>query len=388
MADQYIEAPIEFDEYALYNTGIARIQEYFPSWTPKENGFIDLLLRGVASMIAVDAEVASTVPYSIFRAFGPLAHDLAIDATPATVESIWTVIDAQGGYPIPAGTPVGMVQSGTPMEPVGFETVDDAVVAAGEQTVSITLVATVAGANSSGLDTTIRADSLTYVTSVTVSGVTQGGNDGELDEDYVNRLSSDFEDWTTTPIRGPDFARKARDVAGVYRCAYWENYDPVGNTTDNDKYVALCPIDIDGNAVSAQTQQNVADYIESLREVNFVCPVVAPAYSQIAVSAQLHVSDPANQASAIADAQTVLAEFLNPALWGSGGTTPYPVWSNSQIIRLSKVVTELEGVTNVSYADEVEIGLEGQALGTTDLTMSGDFPLPQPGTFTITAVTP
>jgi hypothetical protein len=388
MADEYISAPIEFDENLLYNTGVERIQSYFPGWVPRPNGFTDLLLRGVAAMASVEAEVASDVPFSIFRAFGPLAHDPAIDATPATVQSIWTAIDQQGGYEIASGTPVGLSLSTSTTPPVGFETVGDYVIPNGEQTVQIMLVATVPGQNTSGLDTVIRADSLTYITSVTLNGVSAGGNDAELDDDYVNRLSNDFETWTTTPIRGPDFARKACDIAGVYRCAYWENYNPVDATTDNDKYVALCPIDQAGSAVSSGTQTQVETYIESLREVNFVAPVVSPDYSSIDVTAEVHVADPNNQSVAIANATTAIQSFLNAATWGAPPSGQSPVWQNTPIIRYSKVMTVIETADYVEYADNMTINITGSAAGTADITMPGSFPLPTVGTITVTAVSP
>lgn len=388
MPDEYINAPIEFDENLLYNTGVERIQSYFPGWVPKPNGFTDLLLRGVAAMAAVGAEVAADVPYSIFRAFGPLAHDMPIDATPATVQSVWTAVDQQGGYEIPAGTPVGLTLSTSTSPPVGFETVGDAIVAADEQTVQIQLVATVPGLNTSGLDTVTRADSLTYISAVSLIGVTAGGADAELDDTYVNRMSSDFETWTTTPIRGPDFARKACDIPGVYRCAYWENYNPADASTDNDKYVALCPIDINGSAVSSGTMSQVQSYIESLREVNFVAPTVSPDYTSIDVTARLHVADPNNQQIAIANATSGIQGFLNSAAWGAPASGQSPVWTNTPVVRYSKVMTVLETTDYVEYADDVTINVTGNAPDVLDITMPGSFPLPLIGTLTITAVSP
>jgi hypothetical protein len=384
VADEYIEAPIEFDEIELYNRGIERIQSYFPSWTPKPYGFIDIVLRTVASMAAIGAEVGSEVPSSIFRAFGPLAHDPPHDATPATATTIWTVIDQQGGYEIPAGTPVGLSLSGSTNPPSGFETVDDWVVAAGEQTVSVNIVATIPGLDTSGLDTVIRADSLPYVTGVTLTAPSAGGTDAELDPDFIDRLSSDFESWTTTPIRGIDFARKARDIIGVYRCAYWENYNPADATTDNDKYVALCPVDENGQAVSAGIQTQVSDYMESLREVNFVAPVVSPSYATVDATAVIHVLDPSDEASVLGEVESVLAEYFSPATWGGPG----PIWNNLPVVRLSKVMTAIESLSDVVYADGLTIGLNGGVQAAADITMPGAFPLPQPGTFTLSAVTP
>lgn len=361
MPDEYIDAPIEFDEVTLYQRGITRIQEYYPNWTPKPASMIDILLRTCGEMAAVGAEVASDVPFSIFRAFGPLAHVPPIDATAATAVATFTAQDANG-YDIPQGTPVGLIVSGVTMDPVGFETAADAVIPVGSMTVNATIVATIPGANTTGLNSVVRADSLGYITTITLQGATVGGNDAELDPDFVNRLSSDFETWTTTPIRGPDFARKARDIIGVYRCAYWENYNPADGTTTNDKYVALCPIDINGNAVSAGVQTQVANYIQGLREVNFVAPVVSPSYSPIDVTAVLHVSDASLEAQAISDANGALQAFLFAGNWGAPqtGVGQAPVWNNTPAVRLSRVVTVLENVNNVNYADGVLIGFSAE----------------------------
>lgn len=389
MPDQYIDAPIEFDEIALYNAGIARIQEYFPNWQPRPASFFDISYRSIASMMAVAAEVASDVPFSIFQAFGPLAHVPPINATPATAQSVWTMIDDTGGYLIPDATPVGLTLSTAGVsEPVGFETVGDAVVPAGQQTISITLVATNPGADTSGLDTVVRADSLAFVSSVILVGISQGGVDAEPPDDYTNRLSQDFETWSTTPLRGRDFAIKAREIASVYRCGYIENFNPADGTTDNDKYVTLCPVDISGLAVSATVQAQVSDYMEAIREVNFVCPVVGPSYSTVAITAQLHTSTVAEQDTAIANATEALQSLLSPASWGMPSSGEVPVWENTSILRYNKVITVLESLPGVDYADQVTIGIEGGSMAAVDLALPGAFPLPQAGTLTITAVTP
>lgn len=357
MPDEYIDAPIEFDEVALYQRGIARIQSYFPNWTPKQGSMIDLLLRTGGEFAAIGAEVASTVTTDVFRTFGQLAGNPPVDASPATVTATFTAQDTNG-YDVPSGTPVGLVVDGVTMDPVGFETLGDATIPNGSQTINILLQATIPGANTSGLNSVVRADTLGYITAITLQGASQGGTDAELTPDYLNRLSSDFQDWTTTPIRGNEYARKARDIQGIYRCAYWENYNPADGTVNNDKYVALCPIDINGADIGDALRQSLVTYLGGLREVNFVPVVVSPLYSSIDVTGRLHLPNPSLQAQAITDALAALNTALFPGNWGipQTGAGQAPQWINSPVIRISKITSILDQINNVDYADQVEIG--------------------------------
>lgn len=388
MPDQYIDVPIEFDETTLYNTGVARIQEYFPTWTPKPLSMIDLVLRTCAMYAAVGAEVASDVPFNIFRAFGTLAQKPPINATPATVDSTWTVQDL-AGYTIPAQTPVGLVPSSNlDQQPEGFIVPADTPIAPGNSTVNITLVAAEPGAAGSNLDTVVRTDSLAFVTNIALSGVSTGGVDAELDVDYVDRLAQEFEVWTTTPIKGRDFAIVARQIAGVFRCGYWENYNPADGTTNNDKTVTLCPLDVNGNDTSSDTRTSIAQLMESLREINFICNVIASTRSTIDISYTAHVTDPTTITPTQTNIATALVNFINPATWGAPASGQVPIWVNTPVLRLSQVMTAIETAGGVAYAENLEMAIHPNALAAADINLPGAFPLPVLGTVTANVVSP
>jgi hypothetical protein len=389
--NEYIEVPVEFDETALYNMAVAKVQETFPEWVPKPASTIDIVFRAGATMAAVGAEVASDVPANIFRAFGDMAGAPSLDAVSATVILTFKAIDTKG-YTVPVQTPVGMTSPST-TDTVGFWTLNEADIPAGQQSLDILCVAVIPGANGSNLFQVVRTDSLSFINGIVMSPsntVSQGGQDAELDDAFDTRLAQEFETWTETPILGKNFAVLSRKVNGVYRCGYIDNYNPVDQTTDNDKMVALCPIDADGNDVSTELQQEVAALMESWREMNFICNVMGATRSLIDVSYTGHVNDPTNVAQATSDVQAALAAYLNQASWGiqQTQTGEVPVWENDPNIRYSKIMTTIESVPTLDWAELVTIGIQAGTMGTTDIVMPGAFTLPNLGVVTANVVSP
>jgi hypothetical protein len=391
MPDQYIEVPIEFDETALYNMAVARIQETFPEWTPKQPSLIDIILRAGATMAATGAEVASDVPSNVFRAFGDLAGAPALDAVSAEVVLTFTAVDTNG-YTISVQTPVGLT-SPSSVETIGFWSLNEVDIPVGSQSADVVCVAVIPGANGNGLFQVTRTDSLSFISAIAMSptnAVSQGGQDAELDDAYDDRLSQEFETWTETPILGKNFATLSRKVNGVWRCGYIDNYNPADQTYNNDKMVALCPIDENGDDVIASMQQEVAALMEEWRETNFICNVFGATRSLIDVSYTGHVTDPTTIAQATSDVQSALAGYLNQATWGlqQTQTGQAPVWENDPNVRFSKIMTTIESTALVDWAELVTLGIQGGTMGTADIVMPGAFTLPNLGTVTANVVSP
>lgn len=393
MPDQYIDIPIEFDETAFYNQAVVRIQDDFPEWEPITGSLVDILLKSCATMAAVSGEIASGVPFDIFKAFLNWAGQPALEATAATVTVRFTAVD-NIGHTVPEFTPVGLSSESSP-QPVGFQTITDAVIPQGQTYVDAITYATVPGTQGNDLNQVFRVDQLGYIQNVTLSPVNNvsfGGVDAETDPEFVTRGAQELETWTETPILGRDFALLARKINGVYRCGYIDNYNPADNTYNNDKMVTLCPIDVNGDTVTAAQQQQVSDFMESLREINFVCNVMTPTYSTFDVSVTVHIQDQSQAAAtaAQADVTNAVSEYLNKANWGKPTTQvgENPVWINTPIVRYSKVMTVIESLGSIDYAENLTFGITGQAMGTVDITMPGLFSLPEIGTVTVNVVSP
>jgi hypothetical protein len=344
-------------------------------------------------MAAPGAEVASNVPSNIFRAFGSLAGQPPLDAVSAEATVTFTAVDNKG-YTVPALTPVGMTTPGSSDNPVGFWTLTDAVIPAGSTTVDTLIYAVTGGADGSNLSQVVRTDSLSFISSVLLSTVnqsTQGGQDAELDDAYLDRLSQELETWSETPILGRDFALIARKINGVWRVGYIDNYNPADGTYTNDKMVALCPIDENGVAVSSAIQTDVKNLMESLREVNFVCNLMTPTVSTIDVTYTAHVDDPNAITQTQTDINSALSSYFNPATWGiqQTQTGEVPVWNNNPNIRYDRVISTILSVQeNITWLEVCTISIPPGAMGTADLVMPGAFTLPQLGTVTPTVVSP
>jgi len=360
MPDEYIDIPIEFDETALYNQAVVRIQETFPEWLPKPGSLVDIVLRSTSTMAATAAEVASIVPFNIFRAFLNWAGQPPLEAVPAYATVRFTAADLNG-HVIPALTPVGL-SSASIERAVAFQTLNDAVIPPGiPNFIDVLVVALVGGAQGNNLNTVARVDSLGFIRDVSLpQPVTpsKGGVDAETDAQFVTRGAQELETWSETPILGRDFALLARRINGVMRCAWIDNYNPDDDTYNNDKYVTLCPIDISGMPMTDQQMEDIVQLMESMREVNFVCKVIYPTYTYIDITAVIHVPDPITGVRADPQVREALADYLNPAVWGTpmtGRGQLVPLWVNQPIVRYSKIMTVIENVVDVDYAEYLRI---------------------------------
>jgi hypothetical protein len=103
-----------------------------------------------------------------------------------------------------------------------------------------------------------------------------------------------------------------------------------------------------------------------------------------------HVNDPTNVAQATSDVQAALDAYLNQVSWGvqQTQTGEVPVWENDPNIRYSKIMTTIESVPTLDWAELVTFGIQGGAMGTVDIVMPGAFALPNLGTVTANVVSP
>ena len=162
---EYIDVPVNTDPDSLAAVGFAFMQAQFPGWKPSPGDALTILIQAAARMGAVAMAAASGVPSSIFRFLGPLVGVNPINATPATVTATATVVDT-AGYTIPAGTIVGILDTGDNLVP--FSVSNDVVIAPASTTGTLPLVALTPGAAGSGLGgATVPAQLITSLSFVT-----------------------------------------------------------------------------------------------------------------------------------------------------------------------------------------------------------------------------
>lgn len=493
---EYIDVPIETDPEVLSGEVFDYLQARIPGWVPNAGNLETILTEALARIGAEIRDVASRVPVSVFRWFGPLVGVYPVDATSAVAQTTWTMID-DSGYTIPADTLIGIRAAGDQL--VIFQTIDDVIVPPGDTMTAVggvTAIAVTPGAAGSGLGTPgqeIELSSLLdYVTAVTLVAATTGGIDAEADFDYLNRLRTELQLLTPRPILPQDFAVLARNISGVARALAIDLYKPgtdetqrvtitgaptsggirltfsgqqtgagaivfdsnagavqtalealsnidvgdllvtggpfpatpidvkfrgpkggtdqpamtvtstlgggsspaaavttptpgVAPETTRERAVTVALTDEVGQPVTSTAATAVDAYLQSLREVNFEVYVIDPTYTTIHVTFTVTIYDGFVPADVVAAAEAAVAAYLSPAAWGLPRTGDRFIWLQKTYVRYLELATVLNNTEGVDEVTALQLGVEGGALSTADVILSGAAPLPQPGTITGTA---
>ena len=155
------------------------------------------------------------------------------------------------------------------------------------------------------------------------------------------------------------------------------SYGTPGLVTNNERMMTVVAVDDNGSPLSSATEANIASYLESLREVNFLVNVVGPIYTGIQVHWEGVTTAGGNPTTVTSAANQALVNYLDPANWAGGDNSP-PVWDVAQnsVFYLS-IVTLLGDTPGLDHLTNVLIGYKGQAVnGTIDLALPGPGPLP------------
>lgn len=334
-----------------------------------------LLIEANAQMVADVLDVLSGVPAEAFRYFGrSLVGIPPGDATPAT------------GTITATATAAGTIEDGVELFGVGpdgydvaFRVVGDHPIAAGQTLAGIPVEAIEegSGANSvSGLAELVGQ--LDFVSATAFEVPTQGGQDPEADDAYLDRLASELRLMAPRPILPGDFATLARRHPQVERCLAIDGLNPADGTTGNARMVALFPIDAAGQPVSAGVRAELTADLQAQREVNFLVPVGQPTYTAVAV-AFTATAWPGYDAIAVRDAAiAAVSAYLSPSSWGQPPYGDERDWTHEPLVaflEVAEVLNRVDGLRRVT-----NLTLNGQA--NADVVLAGVAPLPTPGAIT------
>jgi hypothetical protein len=252
--------------------------------------------------------------------------------------------------------------------------------------------AIVAGSYANGIglyNNAFLVDAVVGVLTVEMVTIPSGGADEESNFEYMNRLSDRASLLTPVPILAADYALLAMDISGVGRSLGIDGYNPGDDTYNNERYVTVAIADVNGAATSSILKSEVQAYLESFREVNFEVRVMDPTYTVINVVVNLTRLDNADSTLVVLAVEQALAEYLNPASWGSparDGADPGDTrnWRQVTKVRYLEVAQIINNVSGVDYINTLTVNG-----GTADITLTGDAPLPSASsTYTVTVVSP
>lgn len=384
MPNQYITLPITTEPDALAQIAFDYLTTKFPGWAPSDGQLDTWLISALARQAAELTDVASDVPLSIFRYFGADLMNLPpLDAVAASVPTTWVVRD-NAGYTIPAGTIAGIRDTAGILH--AFAITADVVIPAGSASTtagSVLLTATIPGADSTGLGANGVAmelvTSLDYVTSVTMTAMTSGGQDAEDDTTYLNRLTAELALQAPRPILPNDFAVFARNTAGVARALALDGYDAVLLTNGNARTVTVAIVDSSGNPVSSAIKAAVLTSLQAQREVNFLVYVIDPTYTTIDVQWDVNAYPGWDAGDITSRVNAAIAAYLSPATWGLPPFGDVNEWVQQSTVKINDLIVVVGRQDGVKDVNSVTIRTGVNPYAAADIALTGAAPLTEPG---------
>lgn len=374
----YISYPIESNPFTILAAAYKYIQDRSPAWQPHDGNLDTWILQAMATEASDLRIMASDVPDAIFRYFG--ATILGIppqDATVAVTYSTWEAID-QLGHLIPGGTLVGIRDSGGILR--GFRTLNDVTIIPGLTTTDegeVVLIAEEAGLASNGLGglgvEVEGIDPLDFVETITLTEPTSGGQDAETVDEYTQRLVEYMRGLSTRPILPEDYARLARNQPGIFRAVALDGYNPADDTYFNDKMITLAGIDEFGLDLPEETKDDLDDFLQSQREINFVVNIIDPSRTTINVTFTAKANERYSTTAVESEAIANVISYLNPATWGRdpnvAGAGGSDTWVETQFVRYNNVLQAIENTQGLDYVTSLTIGRSDGPQGTVDLAL-------------------
>lgn len=378
---EYTGVPMEDDPDVITDVALDELMLRVEGFDPKEAHLEVAVLEVVSRINAETRSLGKNVPDSIWRYFGKsLVNVLPVEEDSSTLLSTWTFVDP-AGYTLEDGTTVAFRIAGDTLAP--FQVVGDHVALPGERTLAnIPLRAVEAGSGPNGLGpaTLELVDALAFVQRVEATTTASGGVDPESEAEYMDRLRDEMTLLTPRFVLAADAAVLARRVTGVHRAIGVDNYNPTDGTFNNEKMVTIAVVDEAGQSLSVEKRQEVRDYLNTFREVNFVIHVVGPVYTTVNIVFGVKSYVGFDLEDLRGRCISALQQYLDPAVWAGGGESP-PVWrTDDKVVRYLEVAQVLNLVEGVHYVTTLQ--LNG---GTTDVGLGGVASLPTVGSITGTA---
>jgi hypothetical protein len=383
----FIDIAVETDPDALKQTLYELIQEQFPEWDPSKASLDKWIVDGTALIGADLGGLTVSVGKELFRQFGlTILAFPPLEAEPATGTVTINVIDT-AGYTIPAGYQMTIEESGS--NKIAFRTKADAVVTAGQTKVEgVQIEAVVDGTEANDLTEDPKPlDSITFIKTIEQTSVeTSGGVDEETPDEYLDRLATELQLLTTTPIIPSDFEKLARQIPGVYRAVAIDMYDSDKSEENKERNVSVAMVDVDGVGANAERKAEYKALAEEKREVNFEVHVMDPTYTEIDVEVEVVTLPGFSPAQVKAAVEEALQNYLDPSNWGNTQENPR-LWRQNTTVRQTELIWLMNNVPGVDYVKgTLKLAKHGSTLEGKDVTLTGKAALTKPKTLTVKAV--
>lgn len=347
--------------YELIQQALADAQFKLPGYNPKVGTYEMVTQETTALMISELIYAVNRLPDAIMEIqmqnFG-IARDLG---TPPSVDVLITVVDTVG-YTIPAGVQFRL-EDGSGNQII-FVTDVAATVTPSATTTTVNATATV---NTDQWNGTVSGTSLALISPISfiqnaeTASVASGGASPETDDEWRTRGVELFQSLSAVLVLPDQFTAKALTISGVDR-AYTK--DDWNVDTAATGHVTIAVTDSAGAALSGDDKTEISEQLDSQAMAALEIHVVDPDYNPVDIA----VTAVAQSGYVVSDVQSsiqdALEAYLSPATWGWGDT-----------LYVNELISLIDHVTGVERVTSVEICEHGGSLASTDLVLTGDFPL-------------
>lgn len=383
----FVRLPIETTPQQMLEEWASEMSALIEGWDPALAEYETIQAQAIVYRLVFPLlQLAAEVDSAIFAEWGKqIVNVVPQEAVKATVTSTWTVVDA-AGYTIKAGTQVDIARSGD--ERIGFLVASDVVVPPGSATTEpgeVILEAVEAGLDGNGLEGDgVLVDALAYVEAIAIVGETAGGADAEDPTVYLGRLAETMQTFIEGVVTARDVVIVARNVPGIGRVAVIDNYNAETEEDEQEKTTTVIVTGDDAaSAATAGAKEALEAVLEEKREVNYAFFVEDPNYNEIDVEAVVVPMQGFDQASVAANVVAAIEAFLDPNDYGQQPPGDEASWVLDKTLRYQDLVTVVNSAEGVSHYTKLDWRKAAEAMGTTDITMTGVAPLPKPDVITV-----
>lgn len=391
MTSVFVPPALITDPRTIADNGKSFLENELPGWRRTGSNPIDFLFDYFSISAGEQAEVLSSELTSAFRSLGSLRGIPPLEAVAATALATFTVKDT-AGYLIEAGITVGIRDSGGQLQ--GFRLNAPLRVEPGGTTAQAVVEALEvgeAGNDLGGVAELIVAPAFLTEVSLASSG---GGEEAESDEDYLDRLTEDFEAVPPGATNGQSAAAVARQIPGIVRATAVNLLKPAaadgGEGSEETKVEACVTVAAasgDGTAASSGARALAKAKLEEGAVANLRFFVVAPHYEKIDATIVASAWPGLDLAVVEAAIEEAVARELSPATAQTDSTGSSRRWANDPVVRLADLYAQCGTVAGLRFVTSILIGAHGGSLTAADhiLVPASKIPaLPEVGTISVT----
>lgn len=364
---RYISEPIPVDRASIKAEMVEAWETLDPGIDIAAGTPADFLLD-VLSQFHAEALQTFTQQLAISNRYGLEKIDRVIqrDAVQATASATLTRTDTDAKT-VSAGTEFNLL--GADGNPVAFALVNDAVFLAADQSEAVELIAVQGGTGGNGLSTVIGpATTLSWFNTLVITGTTSGGEDGETDEEFLDRGADTRPGRAFTIVQPDDLGRWLRNESGVDRAQVIDLYDADTSTADVGGHITAIPIDTDGAALSGGTMTTLETAAQALAVTGIEIHIIAPTDTTITVVFAGVAESGYDAADVESRAESAVLDFLDRSRWGLPGSGDVRDWLDVRTVRFQDIVTILNNVQGFNHYANVT-GTATTSSGSPNLTV-------------------